>query len=356
MSTRLQRLAASMTAHCDCSLITDDINRRYLTGMKSSAGTVLCFPAQSYLLIDFRYVEKAKEVVRDAVVIEQENLYEQMAALFDKHNAKRIAVESGSLTLQRLAALQEKFPETEFVTDNALTDALYALRTVKTPEEIGKIKAAQKLAEDALTALLETLHAGMSEREIALFLDFHMRRHGAEDLSFETIALTGSHTSMPHGVPDDRTVQKGDFVLMDFGAVVDGYHSDMTRTVCVGEPTDEMRHVYETVLHAQEAALAAVKAGMSGQALDGIARSVIAEAGYADAFGHSLGHGVGLEIHEYPVASPNAKCLLGAGHVVTVEPGIYLPGKFGVRIEDFVNITENGCENLTKFTKKLICL
>ncbi len=356
MSTRLQRLAERIAGHCDCALITDDINRRYLTGMKSSAGIVLCFAEQSYLLIDFRYVEKAREVVKECVVIEQKKLYEQITELLQKHGARTVAVESGSLTLQRLAVMQEKLPGIDFVTDNTLTDALYALRTVKTPEEIGKIKAAQALAEDALTALLETLHAGMTEREIALALDFHMRKHGAEDLSFETIALTGAHTSMPHGVPDDRTVQKGDFVLMDFGAVVDGYHSDMTRTVCVGEPSDEMRHVYEIVLEAQEAALAAARPGITGHALDAAARTIIEAAGFGDAFGHSLGHGVGMEIHEYPVATFNAEKTLVCGNVVTVEPGIYLPGKFGVRIEDFVNITENGCDNLTKFTKKLICL
>lgn len=356
MAARLERLAEAMQRHADCAVITDAVNRRYLTGMKSSAGTVLCFPEQSYLIIDFRYVEKARETVKDCIVVEQEKLYEQMAELMAKHGVKTAAVEARSMTLRHLAVLSEKLPQMEFLTDDTLSAALYALRTVKTPEEILKIKAAQALAEHALAALLEELHAGMTEREIALALDFHMRKNGAEDLSFDTIALTGAHTSMPHGVPDDRMVQKGDFVLMDFGAVVDGYHSDMTRTVCVGEPTEEMRHVYETVLLAQETALSRVRAGISGCDLDAAARNVIAAAGYGEAFGHSLGHGVGMEIHEFPVASVNAEEILACGNVVTIEPGIYLPGKFGVRIEDFVNVNENGCENLTKFTKKLICL
>ncbi len=356
MKTRITALMESLAGKADCALITDGINRRYLTGMKSSAGVVLCFPEESYLLIDFRYIEKAREVVHSCTVLEQTSLFVQLRELLERHGAKTIAVESQSMTLQQLASYQKQLEGFEFLCDNTLSGSLYTLRTVKTPEELEKIREAQRLAENALQMLLEGLHAGMTEREAALTLDFHMRQHGAEDLSFETIALTGSHTSMPHGVPDDRPIQKGDFVLMDFGAVVDGYHSDMTRTVCVGEPTEEMRQVYEIVLQAQEAALAAAKAGVTGKELDGIARQIIEAAGFGEAFGHSLGHGVGLEIHEYPNASPNSEAVLEEGNVVTVEPGIYLPGKFGVRIEDFVWIHKNGCENLTNFTKKLICL
>lgn len=356
MRERLTRLMQALQGKADCALITDDINRRYLTGMKSSAGIVLAFPEKAYLLIDFRYIEKAQQTVKHCEVIEQKDTYAQIRELLEHHHAECIAVEAGSMTLQRLAGFRKQLKDVDFLTDHTLTEALYALRTVKTTEETEKIKAAQALAEHALEALLKELHAGMTEREIALFLDFHMRRNGAEDLSFETIALTGAHTSMPHGVPDDREVQKGDFVLMDFGAVVDGYHSDMTRTVCVGEPTEEMRHVYEIVLQAQEAALVQARAGISGSALDGAARQIIDAAGYGRYFGHALGHGVGMEIHEFPVASPKQENILESGSIVTIEPGIYLPGKFGVRIEDFVHINENGCENLTKFTKKLVCL
>ncbi len=356
MQQRLERLTQALQGKADCALITDDINRRYLTGMKSSAGTVLVFPEKAYLIIDFRYIEKAREVVRHCEVIEQKEFYVQLRELLEKHGAKTIAVEARNMTLQQLSVYRKHLEHFEFLTDDTLSEALYALRTVKTSDEVLKIKAAQQLAENALETLLKELHAGMTEREIALTLDFHMRKNGAEDLSFETIALTGAHTSMPHGVPDDREVQYGDFVLMDFGAVVDGYHSDMTRTVCVGVPTEEMRHVYDIVLQAQEAALAAARPGISGSALDACARNIIDAAGYGDYFGHSLGHGVGMEIHEYPLTSPKAKKLLEIGNIVTVEPGIYLSGKFGVRIEDFVYINEKSCENLTKFTKKLICL
>lgn len=356
MQQRLERLMQALQGKADCALITDDINRRYLTGMKSSAGTLLVFPEKAYLIIDFRYIEKAREVVRHCEVVAQNALYAQLGELLEKHGANTIAVEARSMTLQALSVYEKHLDGYSFLTDDTLSNALYALRTVKTPDEVQKIKAAQQLAEDALETLLSRLHVGMTEREIALALDFHMRKQGAEDLSFDTIALAGAHTSMPHGVPDDRKVQNGDFVLMDFGAVVDGYHSDMTRTVCVGEPTEEMRHVYDIVLRAQEAALAEAKPGISGKALDSRARDIIAAEGYGENFGHSLGHGVGMEIHEYPVAAPRTETILDTGHVVTVEPGIYLPGRFGVRIEDFVYINENGCENLTKFTKKLICL
>ena len=357
MEERIARLRALLEGKADCALITDDIDRRYLTGMKSSAGYVLVFEDETVLIIDSRYIERAREVVRHCTVIEQENaVLGQLAAVMKAHGARTCAVQSMSLTLQRAAVLK-RIQGIEFLTDSTLSDALYALRTVKSAAELERIEAAQQLAEDALAALLQELHAGMTERDVALFLDFHMRRHGAEDLSFETIALTGAHTSMPHGVPDDREIRQGDFVLMDFGAVVDGYHSDMTRTVCVGEPTSEMREVYEIVRAAQDIARAVARPGITGAELDEAARAVIREAGYGEAFGHSLGHGVGLEIHEYPVASPARRTtVLEPGNVVTIEPGIYLPGRFGVRIEDFVVITEDACRTLTKIPNELVCV
>ncbi len=356
MNTRIEQLNALLAGKADCALVTDDLNRRYLTGMKSSAGYVLVFPEEAYLIIDSRYIERAREVVKDCIVLEQEpQVLRQLGDLMHRHGAGTCALESMTLTLQR-AALFTRIEGVEMLTNSLLSQALYDLRTVKSAEELSKIEAAQQLAEDALDALLQKLHAGMTERDVALELDFHMRRHGAEDLSFETIALTGAHTSMPHGVPDDRVIRQGDFVLMDFGAVVDGYHSDMTRTVCVGEPTEEMREVYGIVRTAQDAARAAAKPGISGADLDEVARAVIRDAGYGDAFGHSLGHGVGLEIHEFPVASPQRKTLMAPGNVVTIEPGIYLPGKFGVRIEDFVVITEDGCRTLTGIPNRLVCV
>ncbi|MDE6777470.1 MAG: aminopeptidase P family protein [Oscillospiraceae bacterium] len=285
MKTRIEILINLISDKADCALITDDINRRYLTGMKSSAGFVLIFPEQAYLIIDFRYIEKARSLVKSCEVIEQEqNVFEQLKIILQKHHAKTIAIESKSMTLQRLKNFQKNLKDFEFITSDVLSQSLYDLRTVKSQEEIQKIKSAQELAEHAFNHLLENLHVGMTEREVALALDFDMRKNGAEDLSFETIALTGSHTSMPHGVPDDRKIQKRDFVLMDFGAVVDGYHSDMTRTVCVGQPTEEMKYIYEIVRHAQDMAKKSAKAGISGKYLYAVARNVISQAGYEKHF------------------------------------------------------------------------
>ena len=353
--SRLDKLFEHYTG-ADCALITSDINRRYFTGMKSSAGVVLAFPDKAYLLIDFRYIEKAKATVTDAEVIEQKKLYPQLSELIERHSAKSMAIESETMTVRELNTYRHFFQELTIDSSDALSNAISAMRSVKDEEELGYIEKAQSIAEEALAELLPKIKAGVTERETALELNRLMFEKGAEDLSFETIVLSGANTSMPHGVPSDRKIEEGDFVLIDFGAVWNGYHSDMTRTFCVGEPTDEMRKVYSIVLEAQLAGIAAAKAGITGSALDKVSRDIIEAAGYGDCFGHSLGHGVGLEIHERPNASPNYKLPLSRGAVVTVEPGIYIAGKFGVRIEDFVVLNENDNTNLTKFDKSLITL
>ena len=204
--------------------------------------------------------------------------------------------------------------------------------------------------------MLNFIKPGVTEKEIGLCLDYYMLRNGAEGLSFDTIALTGANTSLPHGVPGESVVKDGDFVLMDYGATYDGYHSDMTRTVCVGKPTEKMEQVYNTVLEAQLKSLEFIKAGVSGSDADKVARDIITKAGYGKMFGHSLGHGVGMEIHETPNASPSSKHIFEENMIVTVEPGIYIPDEFGVRIEDFVIVTADGCENMTRAKKSLISL
>lgn len=342
--------------NADCAFITSDINRRYFTGMKSSAGLVMIFKEAAYLLIDFRYIEKARNTVKNCEVIEQGNLKDQITVLMKKHNAHTIAVEAADMTLKQMDFYEKKFPEFEFLKGNELSDSILKLRTVKTDDEIEKIRHAQRIAEKAFDNVLNFIKPGVVEREISLCLDEYMLRNGAEALSFETIALAGKNTSMPHGAPSDCKVKSGDFVLMDFGAVYDGYHSDMTRTICVGKPDEKMEKVYNIVLEAQLKALDTVKEGITGEELDKSARDVIKAAGFADAFGHSLGHGVGMEIHEAPTASEKSETVLEKNMIVTVEPGIYLPNEFGVRIEDFVAVTENSCDNLTKCPKNLITL
>lgn len=353
---KLQKLFNRLPSGIDAAFITSDVNRRYFSGMKSSAGTIIAFREKAYLLIDFRYFEKASATVKNCEVLLLKNIKEQISELLKKHGAKTTAVETHSMTLHEFAGLKEKFPETEFVTEDVLSDAINELRAEKSPEEISKIKQAQKIAEEAFDNVLDFIKVGRTEKEIAFALDSYMLTNGAEGISFDTIALCGSTTSLPHGVPSEKEVSAGEFVLMDFGAVYDGYHSDMTRTVCVGEPTDKMRNVYNIVLEAQEKALSAARAGMMGSELDKISRDIIAENGYGAYFGHSLGHGVGMEIHEFPNASPNSKAVLAENTVITVEPGIYLPGEFGVRIEDFAVLTKQGCENLTNSPKNLILL
>lgn len=351
---RINRIV--LPENADGALITSDINRRYFTGMKSSAGMLLIFKECAYLIIDFRYIEKARNTVKNCTVMEQENLTEQINSLMKKHNAKSLAVESMDMTLSRMSFLEKKFPDIEFIKSDELSNNIYDMRTIKSAEEIKKIHKAQEIAEKAFDEILGFISPGVTEREIALKLDSCMLENGAEGLSFETIALAGANTSMPHGVPGNYNVKNGDFVLMDFGAVYDGYHSDMTRTVCVGQPSEKMGKIYDIVLKAQLEALKKIKSGITGSELDGYARDIIDESGYGDFFGHSLGHGVGMEIHEFPTASSKSETILKENMVVTVEPGIYLPGEFGVRIEDFVVVTENSHQNLTNCPKKLIIL
>lgn len=344
------------TVNADCALITSDVNRRYFTGMKSSAGIALVFPEKMYLLIDFRYIEKARATIRNAEVIEFVNAGKQLPELLAKHNVKTMAIESETMTVKTLSSYRHFLKEVTIDDSDSLSNAINRLRAVKDDDEISCIRKAQEIAEKSLDELLPFIRAGKTEREVALELNRLMFANGAEDLSFETIVLSGTNTSMPHGVPSDKKIQNDEFVLMDFGAVWKGYHSDMTRTICIGEPDEEMKKVYNIVLEAQLSALEYAKAGITGKELDSVARNIIERAGYGENFGHSLGHGVGLEIHEKPNASPNNNSVLEKNSVVTVEPGIYIAGKFGVRIEDFVILTENGCDNLTKYAKNIISL
>ena len=324
--------------------------------MKSSAGTILAFRDKAYLIIDFRYIEKARASVKNAEVIEQKALCSQIIQLLKEHSASSMAIESHTMTVSELSKFKKAIPNIEFVDSDLLSNSIAAMRIIKDENEIKNVKKAQEIAETAFDDILKFIKPGVTEREIALELDRCMLKNGAEALSFETIALSGTNTSMPHGVPSDKQVKDGEFVLMDFGAVYNGYHSDMTRTVCIGKPSEEMEKVYNVVLSAQTACLEEAHAGMTGSELDKIARDIIDDAGYGDFFGHSLGHGVGMEIHEAPNAAPLNKNILKSGAIVTVEPGIYIPGKFGVRIEDFVILTENGNVNLTKCAKNIISL
>lgn len=339
----------------DMLLITSDITRRYLTNLKSTAGYVLIFRDIAYLITDFRYIEKARKTVNGIEIIEQEKLFDQINKLIKKHDAKKVAIEADYLTVTNLMLFME-YINAEVDPDKNLSNVLKAMRMVKSEDEIEKIRHAQRIAEKAFDNILDFIKPGKTEREVKNELDRLMFDFGTEEVSFETIALTGKNTAMPHGTSGDTKILNGDFVLFDFGAVYEGYHSDMTRTIAIGEPDEDMREVYDIVLTAQKEALKFAKAGIGGDELDEIARDEITANGYGECFGHSLGHGVGMEIHEQPNASPSSDIILRENMIVTIEPGIYIEGKFGVRIEDFVVIKNNGIENLTNTSKELMIL
>ena len=249
MQSRLEKLMQQMPPETDAAVIQSDVNRRYFTGMQSSAGTVVCFRDAAYLIIDFRYIEKARECVKDCTVIEQHDLFAQLRELFQKHSAKTVSVEAMEMTLSQFSKLKQQLGNlVRLDYSDTLSRVIYACRTVKSEEEIDKIRRAQRIAEIAFADICNFLRPGISERDVMLRLNQTMMENGSEGESFPTIVLTGSATSMPHGVPSaQRIVQSGDFVLMDYGAMVDGYHSDMTRTVCVGKPSEKMQQVYDIV-------------------------------------------------------------------------------------------------------------
>ncbi len=356
MMFNTDKLIDKVLNFADAALIFSEENRRYFTGFPSSDGMLLVYKDTALFFTDSRYTEAAAKCIGEEFVLDSSNLYEKLNEIFAENSIIKVAVENDKMTLAEFDTLKEKLPDCTFVTSSELSSAIEEIRIVKTEEEIDKIKAAQKIAEDAFNHILTFIKPGITEKEVSLELDFYMLSHGAEAVSFETIAVAGKNSSMPHGVPGEYKLQNGDFLTMDFGATVDGYHSDMTRTVAIGEVSEEMKKVYATVLEAQNSALAALKDGITGVEADRVARDIIENAGYGKNFGHGLGHGVGVEIHESPRLSPKAPHTLKEGHVVTVEPGIYLPGKFGVRIEDMAVITKDGCINLTLCPKELIVI
>ncbi|MCH5191318.1 MAG: aminopeptidase P family protein [Oscillospiraceae bacterium] len=351
----LKKLLADQGEHTAALIISPE-NRRYFTSFPSSDGYLLVNGERAVFITDGRYIEAAENSAKDCEVVLQERIYPQIGQILEEMGCQNLLVESSRMTVSVYNSLKGVLKKTSISTDDALDKMINSLRSVKTAEEIESIKAAQKITDDAFTHILGFIKPGVTEREIGLELDSYMLSHGGEALSFETIAVSGKNSSMPHGVPSDKKIENGDFITMDYGTVVNGYHSDMTRTVAVGYADDEMKKVYKTVLAAQKACLEGLKSGLSCRDGDALARKVIEDAGYGKYFTHSTGHGVGVEIHEFPNLSPSSDTVLTPGHIVTVEPGIYIPGKFGVRIEDMAVITENGCEDITHSPKELIIL
>lgn len=355
---RINALAAQLPTEADGAIITSQVSRHFLTGYDSDTGWLIVTKNGAAYVTDFRYIEAANAAL-DGVceAVQFGNFSEVMKGLLEKFGADKLLVERERLFLSDAAHLAKTIAPHKTIESEQLDEILNAMRISKNEYELELTKAAQRITENSLRHILTCVREGITERELALELEFHMRRSGAQRVAFDLIVAGGANSSMPHAVPGDYRIKKGDFITFDIGSVVGGYHSDMTRTVALGSVSDEMRKVYDIVLKAQLAGIEYLTSGgVDAFEADKIARDIITSEGYGDCFGHSLGHGVGLEIHELPRLAPSVKATLSAGNIVTVEPGIYLEGRFGVRIEDMLYITENSAINLTGFEKELIIL
>ena len=355
---KVKKFSCQLDSNAQAALVTSETNIRYLTEFANSEGTMLITRSNRYLLVDFRYGEAAKKKAQCCEVIVYDSFNDSLKELLVSCGIEEVLIEASDLTVGRANRLRKVFNECDckMISNDKLDRLLSNLRILKSDAELAKIEKAQKITEEAYTELLNYVKVGARECDLALELEYLMRKKGASGVSFDLITITGKKTSMPHGVPDESVIQSGDFVTFDIGAVYDGYHSDMTRTVAVGDVSDEQREVYDVVLKAQLAGLAKVRAGVKASEVDKTVRDIIAEHGYGDYYKHATGHGVGLEIHEQPSVSPKSSTILSAGMVITVEPGIYLPDKFGVRIEDMVAVTSDGCKNMASLPKELIVL
>ena len=347
MVKRIEALRAKFDSlGVDAVLITSRTNHRYFTKFDNEDGFLLIARDAAYALEDFRYFEIAQKFLSPTYTIYQNFPFEK---IINEHGIKTIGIEGKFMSINTYNTYKQTYSDVNFVD---VSDAITTLRQVKDEWEIEQIKQAQIITDLAFEHILPYLTTDITENDVAAELEYFMRKHGAEDKSFETISISAEKTSLPHGVPSNTKLKKG-FFTMDFGATVNGYHSDMTRTVCIGKADNEMKKLYNTVLKAQLAGLEHLKAGVSCFDADRIAREII-DVDYKGLFGHSLGHSVGLDIHESPALSPKCDKILVVNNVVTVEPGIYVAGKYGCRIEDLVVIKENGIENLTKSPKELI--
>ncbi len=359
MTENLNKLIEMSNAKADAFLIISPVNRRYITRFESSDGFVIIRDGKITFITDFRYFEMA-EIAQKNGIIPQEIVLEiqqsqAMKQIIDKLSGCEIVMfEDGYVSVEYLNRLRKLMPDKRFVGGSSI---IRACRASKDSYELDCIKKAQSITDLAYSHILKVISEnvgkpGFTELEAALELEFFMRKNSSEGVAFDTICVSGQKSSMPHGVPANVPVEKG-FLTMDFGARFNGYCADMTRTICIGTPDDKMKKVYDTVLKAQENALDNIHGGIQGCVADAFARSVIDNAGFKGAFGHSLGHSLGLEIHEAPNFSPNEKNTVPTGAVISVEPGIYLPGEYGVRIEDIVYLTADACENLTHSDKQL---
>jgi len=354
VNDRAQRVTDLLpAAGADILLVSGLVNIRYLTGYTGSNGLALIGPHTRTFITDFRYLEQAAQEVDDSFerITAPQDLLDSVAEMLPD-GALRLGFEDAHTTVRGHRRLTELLPErVELVAVEGLVEGL---RAVKDPEELARIRAASEIADTAFTELLAEGLIGRTERQLALALELKMREHGASRAGFDTIVAAGPHGALPHATPRDVPVKRGQLVVIDWGAEFEGYRSDCTRTVSIGEPDRQAAEIYQLVLEAQLAGLDAVRPDAVSREVDRAAREVIEAAGQGEHFGHNLGHGVGLDIHEDPRLARRSDARLRAGNVVTVEPGVYLPGQFGVRIEDLVVVNDGGRELLTSISKELM--
>ena len=337
----------------DGILVTSPYNLRYMTNFTGSAGMALISGERAIFITDFRYTEQAKNQASEyEISIHSGSIIDEIATKVKELGITKLGFEQDYMSYSTWAQYNQVI-SVEFV---PVSNLMEQMRLIKTNDEIAKIKEAADIADVAFKHILDFIKPGKTELDVSNELEFFMRKCGATSSSFDIIVASGKRSSMPHGVASDKQIEKGDFVTMDYGALHKGYVSDITRTVSVGEPSAKLKEIYDVTLEAQLRAMEQIKPGMTGIEADAIARDYIIEKGYGDYFGHSLGHGIGLEVHEGPGLSKRSKTKLQPGMVVTVEPGIYLPNIGGVRIEDDTLITAKGNETLTHSTKDLIIL
>ena len=333
---------------CDAVIISSPHNLRYFSGFSGGEGLLLITKNERFLFTDSRYIESAENEASDFSV--KEGGLKLCAEIVKSLCLEKIAYEDKFVTVSEFSRITSLLAA-EFY---GKSEEIEALRAVKEPFEVELIKEAEHIGDMAFSHILSYIKDGVSENDIAAELEYFMRKQGATKTSFDTIVISGKKTSMPHGMPSDKKIKNGDFVTMDFGCIYKGYCSDMTRTVVIGKASNEQKKIYDVVKAAQSAGLEAIKAERSGYEADKAARDIIDDAGYGKYFGHSLGHGVGLLIHEMPLLSPNYRGIMKENMVVSCEPGIYIPGKMGVRIEDLVLVTAENPVIFSKSSKDLI--
>jgi len=332
-------------------IITNIRNCLYLTGFTGSEGVVLITPTLVYLIVDFRYMEQAQKEAKNTKVIKREGaLHLLLRDVLKKYKNEKIAFESDSITFKQHKEIKKSLPQNRLV---PTLNVVEGLRAIKYGVEIASIEKAARISDEVFKHILGFIKLGMREIDIAEEIEYTVKRKGASHISFDTIVLSGKRASLPHGAPS-RDLLKNGIVLLDFGCVFSGYNSDMTRTIFLGKATAKQKEIYNIVLEAQQIAIKSVNPGVKASYVDKAARDYITGKGYGEYFGHSTGHGVGLDIHELPAVSSKSDEVLQPGMVFTIEPGIYIPGWGGIRIEDMVLVTEDGCRIITKSSKEII--